>query len=212
MREPLDAGQVDAIERALALHGVLVLAQQMLQDDDQVRLLRHLGEPRRASFKETQTATPYLINVTNVAEQGMLLPVTSSVALFMKAKTNGMPTAHSTLCPTGSPRSTCRRTARAAPRSSRSCGRTGARDAVAVPRLPCLAHVGWRLEKGRKLIDDLTAHATQSQFVYSHAWQLHDLVMWDNSATMHRATPYRAPFARRLKQGDVQEAAALVSQ
>ena len=34
---------------------------------------------------------------------------------------------------------------------------------------------------------DLTEHATQREFVYSHAWQPHDLVMWDNRTTMHRA-------------------------
>jgi alpha-ketoglutarate-dependent 2,4-dichlorophenoxyacetate dioxygenase len=34
---------------------------------------------------------------------------------------------------------------------------------------------------------DLTEHATQPEFVYSHAWKLHDLVMWDNRTTMHRA-------------------------
>ena len=34
---------------------------------------------------------------------------------------------------------------------------------------------------------DLTEHATQREFVYSHSWGPYDLVMWDNRTTMHRA-------------------------
>ena len=37
---------------------------------------------------------------------------------------------------------------------------------------------------------DLTEHATARRFVYVHHWRLHDLVMWDNRVTMHRARPF----------------------
>ncbi len=43
---------------------------------------------------------------------------------------------------------------------------------------------------GRALIDELIAHATQRQFVYTHRWRPHELVMWDNRCTMHRGTDY----------------------
>jgi alpha-ketoglutarate-dependent 2,4-dichlorophenoxyacetate dioxygenase len=33
-------------------------------------------------------------------------------------------------------------------------------------------------------------HATQPRFVFSHRWRQHDVVMWDNRSTIHRATPY----------------------
>ncbi len=45
-------------------------------------------------------------------------------------------------------------------------------------------------DEGRALIDALTAHATQRQFVYTHRWRVHDLVMWDNRCTMHRGTDF----------------------
>jgi alpha-ketoglutarate-dependent 2,4-dichlorophenoxyacetate dioxygenase len=45
-------------------------------------------------------------------------------------------------------------------------------------------------QEGRALIDELIAHATQRQFVYTHRWRLHDLVMWDNRCTMHRGTAF----------------------
>jgi alpha-ketoglutarate-dependent 2,4-dichlorophenoxyacetate dioxygenase len=44
--------------------------------------------------------------------------------------------------------------------------------------------------EGRALIDELIAHATQRQFVYTHRWRLYDLVMWDNRCTMHRGTEF----------------------
>src|SRR5471032_3030929 len=34
-------------------------------------------------------------------------------------------------------------------------------------------------DEGRVLLDELMAHATQRQFVYTHRWRLHDLVIWD---------------------------------
>ena len=67
--------------------------------------------------------------------------------------------------------------------------------------------VGLPLEKGRALIEQLTAHATQSRFVYSHAWRPNDLVMWDDRWTMHRATPYDGDDARVLRWSGVLELA-----
>ena len=45
-------------------------------------------------------------------------------------------------------------------------------------------------QEGRALIDELVAHATQRQFVYTHRWRVHDLVIWDNRCTMHRGTDF----------------------
>jgi alpha-ketoglutarate-dependent 2,4-dichlorophenoxyacetate dioxygenase len=46
--------------------------------------------------------------------------------------------------------------------------------------------LGWPVPEARALIRDLTEHATQREFVYSHRWRQYDLVMWDNRQTMHR--------------------------
>ena len=50
--------------------------------------------------------------------------------------------------------------------------------------------VGWPRPEAMSFIRDLIEHATQSQFVYSHTWTQHDLVIWDNRATMHRVRRY----------------------
>lgn len=44
--------------------------------------------------------------------------------------------------------------------------------------------------EGRALIDELIAHVIQRQFVYTHRWRPHELIMWDNRCTMHRGTDF----------------------
>lgn len=51
---------------------------------------------------------------------------------------------------------------------------------------------------GRALLDDLTAHATQKQFVYRHRWTDDDVVMWDNRCTMHSVEPFDNATIRRI--------------
>ncbi|MBV9552104.1 MAG: TauD/TfdA family dioxygenase [Alphaproteobacteria bacterium] len=46
---------------------------------------------------------------------------------------------------------------------------------------------GWTVPEAQIFLRDLTEHATQPGFVYSHRWRIGDLVMWDNRQTMHRA-------------------------
>jgi alpha-ketoglutarate-dependent taurine dioxygenase len=52
--------------------------------------------------------------------------------------------------------------------------------------------------ESRELIDRLLAHATQERYVYRHTWELGDLVLWDNTGTMHRVRPYDASRGRLL--------------
>ncbi len=49
---------------------------------------------------------------------------------------------------------------------------------------------GMPIPEARAFLRDLTEHATQRQFVYSHQWEVGDLVMWDNRTVMHRATRF----------------------
>ena len=51
--------------------------------------------------------------------------------------------------------------------------------------------VGWPVPEALAFVRDLVEHATQRQFVYAHVWRQHDLVMWDNRQTMHRARRYK---------------------
>jgi alpha-ketoglutarate-dependent taurine dioxygenase len=50
--------------------------------------------------------------------------------------------------------------------------------------------VGLPVEESRALLARLRDWATQPHYVYRHTWQVGDLVIWDNTGTMHRALPY----------------------
>lgn len=54
--------------------------------------------------------------------------------------------------------------------------------------------------ESRALLKDLYAHCTQPEFTYRHHWRAGDVVMWDNCATLHRATVDFALPQRRLMQ------------
>lgn len=62
------------------------------------------------------------------------------------------------------------------------------------------AVVGWPEDKGRAFLDDLLARTTRSEAIYRHEWRPHDVVVWDNQAILHRATPYDTQNHRRLMQ------------
>ncbi|HVZ06935.1 TauD/TfdA dioxygenase family protein [Rhodopila sp.] len=72
--------------------------------------------------------------------------------------------------------------------------------------------VGWPVADGRLLLWDLTAHATQSRFVYSHAWRVGDLVIWDNRCTMHRGRPHDEGQARDLRRATTLDTAPTLEQ
>lgn len=47
--------------------------------------------------------------------------------------------------------------------------------------------VGLDHKEALPLLDDLLAHATQTQFQYRHEWRPGDLVLWDNRCLLHKA-------------------------
>ena len=60
--------------------------------------------------------------------------------------------------------------------------------------------------EGVALLDELMAHATQPQFIYSHRWRVGDLVIWDNRCTMHRGTNYdEKRFKRDMRRATVSD-------
>ena len=71
---------------------------------------------------------------------------------------------------------------------------------------------GWPVPEARMLLRDLGEHATQREFVHAHAWRQHDLVMWDNRCTMHRARRYPADQVRDLHRTTVADSAPTLQQ
>lgn len=64
---------------------------------------------------------------------------------------------------------------------------------------------GMTVAEGRMLLIDLLEHATQREFVYQHHWQVGDLVMWDNTATVHRGRWFDFAERRELRRATTEE-------
>lgn len=72
--------------------------------------------------------------------------------------------------------------------------------------------LGVPVPEARLLLRDLTEHATRPDFVYVHEWSRHDLVMWDNRQTMHRARRYDESQPRDMRRTTVAGDAPTVAQ
>jgi alpha-ketoglutarate-dependent taurine dioxygenase len=70
----------------------------------------------------------------------------------------------------------------------------------------CTTHhvIGLSARESTELIVRLREWATQPQFVYSHKWTIGDTVIWDNTGTMHRATPYDPNSGRMMHRTKLQ--------
>ncbi|HTN13070.1 MAG TPA: TauD/TfdA family dioxygenase [Acetobacteraceae bacterium] len=72
--------------------------------------------------------------------------------------------------------------------------------------------LGWPTPEARALLRDLTEHATERERVHSHVWQPHDLVIWDNRVTMHRARRFPADQVRDLRRTTIADSAPTLQQ
>lgn len=64
--------------------------------------------------------------------------------------------------------------------------------------------IGMEDKKSAHLLVKLRDWATKPQFSYRHKWTVGDTVIWDNTGTMHRATPYDPNAGRRLHRTKLQ--------
>ena len=53
-------------------------------------------------------------------------------------------------------------------------------------------------DAAKPLLKELADWASQPDFVYAHKWQVGDVVMWDNTQTMHRRDPFPEGERRTL--------------
>ncbi len=72
---------------------------------------------------------------------------------------------------------------------------------------------GMKDDEGHALLQQLIEHASQRQFVYTHRWRKHDLVMWDNRCTMHRGKAYEdLRWPRDMQRATVSDVAPTCEQ
>lgn len=63
--------------------------------------------------------------------------------------------------------------------------------------------LGMAEKESRALLETLFEHQTQDENIWVHEWQVGDLVMWDNRATMHRREPFPDTQRRILKRTQI---------
>lgn len=67
--------------------------------------------------------------------------------------------------------------------------------------------------EAKALVEELTAHATQRQFVHAHRWRVKDLVIWDDRCTMHRGMEFDDQrYARDMRRATVSDVAPTCEQ
>jgi taurine dioxygenase len=71
------------------------------------------------------------------------------------------------------------------------------RDALYLNPMRCDAVEGMTEAEGDTLLDALYAHCDDSRFRDSHEWRQGDMLIWDNRAALHQATPVSVPGERR---------------
>ena len=75
---------------------------------------------------------------------------------------------------------------------------TGRKSLMIGAHAKCI--VGWNADESQTMLDDLLDRATAPNEIYVHKWQTGDTIVWDNRATLHRATPFDVTKHRRLMQ------------
>ena len=48
------------------------------------------------------------------------------------------------------------------------------------------------------LLAEINSNIDTEKFIYSHVWEPFDLIMWDNRAVLHKATPIKGKIKKRL--------------
>ena len=56
--------------------------------------------------------------------------------------------------------------------------------------------IGLDADEGQGLLQDLLARTISPERVWQHSWSVGDMLIWDNTGVLHRATPYD-PTSRR---------------
>ena len=82
LREPLDDASFEVVREAWHQHSVLVLRDQRIDDDQQVAFAKRFGALEETTFT-VAADNPYIYKLSNVDDEGNVLPVGSKKRLFL---------------------------------------------------------------------------------------------------------------------------------
>lgn len=67
---------------------------------------------------------------------------------------------------------------------------------------------GFEIADSEALLDEVWQYTALPENCYSHQWQVGDLLLWDNRATMHQRTPFDRNARRLMKRTQIKSVAA----
>jgi taurine dioxygenase len=80
------------------------------------------------------------------------------------------------------------------------------RKALYVSESMTRGFVGMPQDEAEDLLAELVSHLTHPEFVWAQQWKSNDLIIWDNRAVIHRATPYDLTQTRHMLRTTVMPA------
>ncbi len=219
LRQPLTAEEAAAIEAGMDRHAVLVFHDQDITDEQQLAFSRNFGAIERAvggnvTRDEDRRLSFDMADISNLDKDNKVMARDDRRRMFNL----GNELWHSDSSYRVIPAKFSLLSARAIPDAG---GNTELADMRAAPAsgrksLFLASHagaiVGWPVPEARAFLRELTEHATQRQFVHAHRWRRHDLVMWDNRATMHRARRYDHTQVRDMRRTTIAGSAPTAEQ
>jgi len=164
---PLSEAPLREIRAAWNSHHLLLFRGRHLTSDDQLRFIRHFGEP----VCETLDGSPFSY-VSNVREDAIV----RGGALFF----------HSDLAFTPDPLRAISLFAVEAPEGVAPTSFINAiRGCETLPEALALRVEGLPEGESRALLEELLEHLYRPEHIYQHCWQPGDFIFWDNWALQH---------------------------
>ena len=160
---PLDEETFSSVRDALNRHSVLVFPEQVVEPPAQIEFSGRFGRLKHHVLKENLLpGLPEIYVLTNMTSQNEVTPRPYAGAYW-----------HTDLSYETEP-------AFGSVMYAVEVPEVGG-DTMRINELPPA--------EGEAILAFLYEHCTSERFVYRHRWSRHDVVMWDNRATMHKAVP-----------------------
>jgi taurine dioxygenase len=201
-------------------HLVILLRDQGLSEEDQVRFAEKFGPPAVIHTRQFVRNHPAVMLISNIREDGKPIgalpdgemhfhtdqchqerPAMASMLYAIEVPRAGGNTLFANAYDydtAAMKRGT--RLAEGVPSCEHPVVRTHpatGRKALYVNRLMTVRIEGLPADESDELLDTLFAHQERREFVYEHVWRPGDLLMWDNRCTLHARTDF-SPDERRL--------------
>ncbi len=240
LSQPMPPATVAIIRQAFLDHCVVFFRDQTLSEPDQVRFTRYFGEPVIHVREQAERATPEIMMVSNVKQNGKpigalghreiefhsdlsYMPKPGTISMLyaveipdqggatqwcngyaayaglddaMKQRLAGLRATHLHFRPEQNPETVTDHPVVC------THPETGRKTLFVSPYF-AKTIVGMEESESQDLLTTLFAYETRPEYIWTHQWQVGDLVMWDNRATMHRREPFPDTQRRIMKRTQI---------